>query len=295
MIQTPNNLRRRGFTFAEILFAVMILGIGFIMIAGVFPVALQQAQLTRADAAAAAISESASRWLSNNSNVLHTDDFPTTAGYFFGPPLLTPGHPPDNLSTWEHLRGNLIIKSDPRYAWVPVIFREQNASEAIVFLFVCESQLDASFINADVNTTTSLKCTLYPRVATVTQLAAAKPLLGQLADRITFKQQNATDPSPNMLATGAYVVVKRSDKTFPNIYRLGNPVDPTLSTPLEWELMPGHDLAGDVDLTNATLPAYMIGRRNITPDLNQNSFTGPPQDIGIYQTTIHLTSEHGNQ
>src|SRR5579862_785547 len=38
--------RRRAFSFAEILFAVMILGIGFIMVAAIFPVAIKQTQLT---------------------------------------------------------------------------------------------------------------------------------------------------------------------------------------------------------------------------------------------------------
>src|SRR5688572_8545764 len=38
--------RQTGFNFTEILFAVMILGIGFIMVAAIFPVALQQTQLT---------------------------------------------------------------------------------------------------------------------------------------------------------------------------------------------------------------------------------------------------------
>jgi type II secretory pathway pseudopilin PulG len=36
--------RRRGFTFMEILFSVMILGIGFIMVAAMFPAALKQTQ-----------------------------------------------------------------------------------------------------------------------------------------------------------------------------------------------------------------------------------------------------------
>jgi hypothetical protein len=38
--------RYRGFNFIEVLFAVIILGLGFIMIAGVFPVALQQSNAT---------------------------------------------------------------------------------------------------------------------------------------------------------------------------------------------------------------------------------------------------------
>ncbi len=36
------NWRRHGFSFVEILFAVMILGIGFIMVAAMFPVAIKQ-------------------------------------------------------------------------------------------------------------------------------------------------------------------------------------------------------------------------------------------------------------
>src|SRR6478752_1573982 len=40
---------RRAFSFAEILFAVMILGIGFIMVAAMFPVAIRQTQSTVED------------------------------------------------------------------------------------------------------------------------------------------------------------------------------------------------------------------------------------------------------
>ena len=52
----PQGRRRRsaaGFSFTEVLFAVMILGIGFIMIAAIFPVALSQTKLTTEEAAAA--------------------------------------------------------------------------------------------------------------------------------------------------------------------------------------------------------------------------------------------------
>ena len=286
---TGGTLRRRGFTFAEILFAVMILGIGFIMIAGVFPVALQQAQLTRSDAAAASVSEAATRWLINNNNVLHVEDFPAGGGDFFGPPQLTATpKSPDNLSTWEHLRGNLIVKSDPRYAWTPVVFREQNAPHALVFVFICESQLDASFFPVDVNATTSNKGNLYPRPLRVIKLVKADATLGQLADRITL--QAAGGPSLSTLAPGAFVVVKRSPR--PIVYRIGNPVNPSDLT--LWELMPGYDLAGDNTIPNnggltGSFNAYVIGRRSID---NWGTFTGPAQDIGIYQTSVHLTSEN---
>lgn len=45
---------RRAFSFVEILFAIAVLGIGFIMLAAIFPVGLQQTKLTLDETAAAA-------------------------------------------------------------------------------------------------------------------------------------------------------------------------------------------------------------------------------------------------
>ena len=50
---------RTAFTFVELLFAVIILGIGFIMIAGLFPVAIRQSRLTGDETVAAADGRSA--------------------------------------------------------------------------------------------------------------------------------------------------------------------------------------------------------------------------------------------
>lgn len=56
--QRPGRRRRAvatGFSFTEVLFAVMILGIGFIMVAAIFPVAIQQAQTASDESVSAAI------------------------------------------------------------------------------------------------------------------------------------------------------------------------------------------------------------------------------------------------
>lgn len=45
-LRGSGRARQAGFNFTEVLFAVMILGIGFIMIAAIFPVAIQQTKLT---------------------------------------------------------------------------------------------------------------------------------------------------------------------------------------------------------------------------------------------------------
>ena len=39
-----NKMRNRGFSIVEVMFAIMILGVGFIMVAAIFPVAIQQSQ-----------------------------------------------------------------------------------------------------------------------------------------------------------------------------------------------------------------------------------------------------------
>src|SRR5688500_12107880 len=50
---------RRGFSFAEVMCAVIIWGIGFIMVAALFPVAIQQTKLTVDESAAASIARGA--------------------------------------------------------------------------------------------------------------------------------------------------------------------------------------------------------------------------------------------
>ena len=45
------TLRRGGFSFIEVMFAVIILGIGFVMVSAMFPVAIQQTQMNVEDAA----------------------------------------------------------------------------------------------------------------------------------------------------------------------------------------------------------------------------------------------------
>ena len=57
-LTTRNWQLRRGFTFTEILFAVMILGIGFIMVAAIFPVAIQQTEANNQETIAASIGRS---------------------------------------------------------------------------------------------------------------------------------------------------------------------------------------------------------------------------------------------
>jgi len=62
------RLNRRGFSFTEILFAVMILGIGFIMVAAIFPVAMQQTAQSGDEVVAANISKEATQSITSIAN-----------------------------------------------------------------------------------------------------------------------------------------------------------------------------------------------------------------------------------
>src|SRR4051812_5408251 len=68
-ISPPVRRRRRtdrsGFSFVEVLFAVIVLGIGFIMIAAVFPVAISQTKTTTEETNAAAIAREGVNYLQN--------------------------------------------------------------------------------------------------------------------------------------------------------------------------------------------------------------------------------------
>lgn len=55
--------RQRGFSFTEILFAVMILGIGFIMIAAIFPVAIHQTEANNQETITASVARASSNYM----------------------------------------------------------------------------------------------------------------------------------------------------------------------------------------------------------------------------------------
>lgn len=142
---SQHTRRRRGFSFTEIMFAVVILGIGFIMVAAVFPVALQQSKSTAEEINAAGIARGAT----NFAGQIFSDDAvpnpnPPTANPYPGrsnlqasgtaalPNRPVVSHMPielnpvttGQLGAWDLLRGNLLMTEDPRYAYVMLYRRD---------------------------------------------------------------------------------------------------------------------------------------------------------------------------
>jgi hypothetical protein len=161
--------RARGFAFTEILFAVMVLGLGFIMIAAMFPVTIRQTQSTMEEATAAGVAQAAMEYLQS---IASEDLFPITVPPAGSPPPTNPdidradlSEPAEVLSfndvfyanprklpsanrpaAWNgkpayfSARGNFVDPKNPRIAWVPMYRRANNSPFAQVFIVVVQAR-----------------------------------------------------------------------------------------------------------------------------------------------------------
>jgi hypothetical protein len=122
---------RRGFSFIEILFAVMVLGVGFIMIAAIFPVAIRQAQGTVEETATARVLVNARTQLGSRIVFDDINDFTGLAGapgvYLAARDPRRPPTPP-GTDFWELAKGSFIDSSDPRFAWTFLYRRDRLAT-----------------------------------------------------------------------------------------------------------------------------------------------------------------------
>src|SRR4051794_30334428 len=115
----PSAVRARstGFSFAEVMFAVIILGVGFIMIAALFPVAIRQSKSTADETTAAAMAKSASSYVDamvRNGNVSASGEVAAVPEY----QQLGAGSMNLSAALWNAGRNNVISPDDPRYAFV---------------------------------------------------------------------------------------------------------------------------------------------------------------------------------
>jgi prepilin-type N-terminal cleavage/methylation domain-containing protein len=255
--QRPTAHGQRGFTFTEILFAVIILGIGFIMLAAIFPVALQQTKSSTEDTVSAAVSRSALRYMEDLGQQKDASAVPlmvSTGGVVM--PLTTSG------VLWNAVSGNMIVPNDPRYAWVPLYSRAANSPFAQVFIFVEQVRGDRTQFGA-------------------VDLAAPTPNLQARSATVTVTY-SATGSTIQFTAGGtsigedAYVVTAANG----HIYRVGTATG-TLNT---WYLAPGYE-PKDATENLSGAPAYVVGKysTNGGPDA-----TGLVQDIGCYTSFVRV-------
>src|SRR5256885_2035226 len=155
LVPHPSSLvprLRRGFTFTEVMFAVILLGIGFIMLAGMFPVAIQQTQTNVEESTASTVAQSAAKYMEQT---LTQDDVrptvlpgPNQYPRFFrltercddriNFPNIT--YYPDDMTLWDKLRGGFILPQDPRFAWTAIYKRNPGDNFAQVIIFALQAR-----------------------------------------------------------------------------------------------------------------------------------------------------------
>jgi prepilin-type N-terminal cleavage/methylation domain-containing protein len=313
---------RRGFTFMEILFAVIIMGVGMIMVAAMFPAAIKQTQANVEDHAATAVGHAGVKIMQqiarqqvqpsvpngptsllgsymhpvatrNPSAALantypyvfsfHNGDIrkPTAGGKSRGPKTS------DQTNLWNAIKGNVIVPSDPRYAWVPFYSRDSApvttshpsgwADSFQLFLIPVRARAFSEYTGAML-----VDSTFQPTQVDVTINAAPIPPSTAPNPNPTVTFKSVIFPSvPNPIAAGCYLIIADDRQTKPTDYsyngvviHLGN--ESTIK-PGDWEIAVD-PINANVNF-NRTVLAYVVGNGGLL---------GPSQDIGVISTVVHL-------
>lgn len=144
--------RRRGFTFIEVMFAVMILAFGVIMIAAMLPVALRETQRTRDTNAGSAILEGGFHteemaWATSTTAqrtavpTAGVSKMPDTAGFPVTFPSYGWNYTYTGFTTWGalqqyHTLGNRVDSVDGTYAYIPFYSRAGSTAPQIALIAV---------------------------------------------------------------------------------------------------------------------------------------------------------------
>jgi hypothetical protein len=273
--------RCRGFSFTEIMFAVIILGVGFIMVAAIFPVAIQQAKSTTEETTAAAIARGAATYLGGTlSDGQPGPNQPVTTSTSNCPPAQTPRNLPSGqvqigvvqqpqtvpgpfVPLWTATRQNLILPEDRRYAFIYLYRREGDPANsatwspyAQLYIFPVQARLSATFDDTDFIRGNLLARPNAqpptPMPAPVKATVTDKSNTGNTAqvDLIAF-QLDPPNFDTKAAVEGAYVVVA-NDNTIPTagrvtgqMFKLGAQRLDLDANGLMWELQPGNDFTPD--------------------------------------------------
>jgi type II secretory pathway pseudopilin PulG len=255
--------RARGYTFTEVLFAVILLGVGFIMLAGIFPVAIRQSQTSADETTSAAIARLATDTLQN---VLNQSNTPVTGNEFRALPT----------ATLNQVRQNQVLSTDRRFAWVPIYRRLAGANYAEVIVLAARVRTRDSYVRAPF-------------------LVAESPANTQALIEAEFTYDSGSGTSrvtlsndPGVAAEDAYVIVATPDGTNTQFvgraYRLGLNVGGST-----WDLQPGAAYTGS---SSMSCKVFILGRGVADPsqpyNVNTNPFIGLSQDIGIFTAIVPL-------
>ena len=309
-----------GFSFVEVLFAVMILGIGFIMTAAIFPVAIQQAHTASDESVSAAVAWNAFnviqlKFAESELPPVGTPRTPGVVRSFRDPqagniPSLSSGQftgryrdghlkvgeyvPQDPVTyaqprdyLWERVKGESIVIDDRRFAWV-AFYRRQIASDngdpapfAQVVVVVARARESAAYGARDV--TDKVLANLQPRP--VRFYLTSDGVGPEVDQRVAFIQGG------DAVVEGAYLIVAHDRLPAGNpslqaamnghVFRVGNRLAANA-----WELSPETNFEpvkiGDETINGLSgAEGYVVGRTKVG-----NVYEGVAQDVAVYTMLI---------
>ncbi len=282
---------RRGFTFVEVLFAIIILGIGMIMLAAMLPVAISQTAQTRDQIAGKSAAEAGYAYIKAVARVGGKNAFLPTGADADKAGLMQPATSvpqvaavtpatPANLANYKLSR---VMSSDPSVQWLP-FYRRDPAGNVIQVRIIAmritgnefTKQYEAGTLanETTLNNATDKNVTAKPNGP---HLFAVRVIEGGAdPDRIQFfgATNKGTAVDPPMAAPGAYVVIREQNSdnattaepqiSFRNngrVFRLASKVDGQTGL---WDLSPDFDLqplelgADGIAGTSDDVPDYTL-------------------------------------
>ncbi len=275
--------RRAGFTFTEVLFAMLLMGIGFIMLAAMFPISIREIQSSVEDTAGAGVGPSAVRLVgqyATASNLPYTSTIVGQRGAVAS--IYVKARP-----VWSQIAYSQVMSFDRRIGWTGLYRRDLGDNFAQVYIFVLQDRNASQYTVANdvlrVPIAGSYPATLEPRSVNVT-LTKGPP------DLITFSQRNPNYDGSFAVAPGSFVVIANDNTSSGSgngrVYRVGQ----ATSTANQYQLLPGNDMVDNTEnVTGAT--AYVVGKGYKNPTAPGNtaaSYDGPAQDIGFYTGFVPL-------
>lgn len=311
-ILRPSSFSRRGFSFSELLFAVMILGIGFIMIAAIFPVGLTQSKANFDETHAAAVARGAIAQISAHAQA---SAFPSGGVT----PLQVFNDTGNDDYTTKIAHANMIQSADPRYAWVGLYRRINKTAQVIVVVVNRSDPFDANPVataNREFQVNDYVR-RLEPRPVLLDVATNGDLRLGGVTTGANTSNASAAGPgafvivyAPNIDDDAQLQVVDNSgnpqsvtatDKALANsrmqgrIFRLGTDLGGNIYSAFPaTELSDGfkyNDGTEDRNVRVVSLDdagAYIVGRNRVGSTGAPEDFEGPVMDVAIYTSFVAL-------
>lgn len=265
---------RKGFTFIEVLFAVILLGIGFIMIAGIFPVAIQETQATANETQGMLLCRSALQQIQGSSlGVIYASG---GTGLALG---ATGSASMQSMTNSENVSTSVFFTENRIYCWQAFYYRPTSAPTAQLFIIALRNPY---FINGYSSGGQLYSNPPLANSGIVKAINYNSPATGY--STIDFGATSSTTIASWIpaLATGTYIFVLGDTGASPHtsltgsIFRLG--ANLSTSTEVEYELQPGWDLQNlnQATTTSNSVTIAFYGRAgNAYHNSLYNSSTNP--------------------